>query len=108
MHLELSGYSVKQITNPHLSLEDGGISCLSAAWKGEGAFGLSFALESLEGRGGASLVVLRASNARGSGLIPGPGTKIPHARGHGQKKKNKRKNEVIRLVNTLISVDYSQ
>ena len=49
---------------------------------------------------GTSLVVqglrLRTSNARGAGLIPGPGTKIPHAPWHDQKIKNKNK---IKLYN---------
>ena len=40
---------------------------------------------------GTSLAVqwlrLRASNSGHTGLIPGRGTKIPHAVGHGQKKK---------------------
>ena len=39
--------------------------------------------------GWTSLVVqwlgLNTSNARGKGLIPDPGTKIPHAAQHGQK-----------------------
>ena len=42
---------------------------------------------------GTSLVVqwlrLHASTAGGGGSIPGQGTKIPHALGHGQKKKKK-------------------
>ena len=40
---------------------------------------------------GNSLMVqslrLYASTAESAGLIPGPGTKIPHATWHGQKKK---------------------
>ena len=42
---------------------------------------------------GTLLVVqlrLYASNAWGTGLIPGQGIKIPHATGHGKKKKKKR------------------
>ena len=42
---------------------------------------------------GTSLVAqcarLRPPNAGGSGLIPGQGTKIPHATLHGQEKKKK-------------------
>ena len=41
---------------------------------------------------GTSLAVqwlrLHASNAGGMSSIPGQGTKIPHAEGHGHKKKN--------------------
>ena len=44
---------------------------------------------------GTSLVVqwlgLRASTAGGAVMIPGQGTKIPHAASHNQKKKNKNK-----------------
>ena len=53
---------------------------------------------SLKGRRGTCLVVqtlrLYASTAGGSGLIPGGGTKSPHAARHGQKQKGK----VNRLV----------
>ena len=38
---------------------------------------------------GSPVVKTRASSAGGMGLIPGGGTKIPHAAWHGQKKKNK-------------------
>ena len=38
---------------------------------------------------------LRASNAGGVGLIPGWGTKVPHAARLGQKKKKKKRNEYI-------------
>ena len=47
---------------------------------------------------------LPASNAGDVGLIPGQGTKIPHAEQHSQKKKKERKNQksVSRLP-TLIA-----
>ena len=44
---------------------------------------------------GTSLAVqglrLHASNAGGTGSIPGQGTKIPHAKQHSQKTKKKKK-----------------
>ena len=52
---------------------------------------------------GTSLVAqwlrLCASNARGVGLIPGQGTKIPHAIQCGQKKK---KNKALRGNNSIL------
>ena len=49
--------------------------------------------------GGASLVVqwlrLHASTAGGAVLIPGWGTKTPHAAWHGQKKPQKQKNSIV-------------
>ena len=54
---------------------------------------------------GTSLAVqwlrLHASNAGGTGLIPGWGTKIPHAAGCSQKKK--KKIEVVDLQYCLVS-----
>ena len=38
---------------------------------------------------------LRDSSAGASGLIPGQGTKIPHALGHGQIKKQASKQEIF-------------
>ena len=67
---------------------------------------------------GTSLVVqwlrLHASTAGGGGSIPGQGTKIPHALGHGQKKKKKRRevylfgntNKGITELKTFRSVSY--
>ena len=40
LDLDFSGHSIKQITNPHLFLEVGINSCLSAALKGEDGFSL--------------------------------------------------------------------
>ena len=56
---------------------------------------------------GTSLVVqclrLCASTAGGMALIPGRGTKMPHATWHGQKKKKKFK--FVGLINTDMSLD---
>ena len=52
---------------------------------------------------GTSLVVkqlrFHASNAEGMGLIPGWGTKIPHAEWWGQKKKKEREREKENKLN---------
>ena len=42
------------------------------------------------------------SNAGDAGLIPGRGTKISHAAGHGQTKQNK-KAHLINLLNVVVS-----
>ena len=41
---------------------------------------------------GGSVVKTLSFQCRGTGLIPGPGTKIPHAVQHRQKKKKKKNN----------------
>ena len=60
---------------------------------------------------GTSLVVqwlrLCVSNARGVGLIPGQGTKIPHAIQCGQKKK-KKKYKALRGNNSILDFNTYQ
>ena len=50
-------------------------------------------------------LVLRASNAGGTGSIPGWGTRIPRAAWHGQKifKKEKKKNKVRSIGAKMVS-----
>ena len=49
----------------------------------------------LWGLPGGPMVKFCASNERGTGLIPGQGTKILHAKQHSQKKKNKNSNTYL-------------
>ena len=60
---------------------------------------------------GTSLVVqwlrLGASDARGMGLIPGRGTKIPHALWHGQKYINKNQVTSHTSLNFLVLLELS-
>ena len=64
-------------------------------------FGQLYFQEVLKFSDGNSLMVqwlgFRPSTAGGTGLIPGGGTKIPHAKWHGQKKEKGKRKEIDQI-----------
>ena len=50
---------------------------------------------------GNSVVKSPLFHCRGVGPIPGQGTKIPHATGHGHQKKKKENTHLIRLLSKI-------